>query len=419
MSEHRTTKVMGICTYGWPFAARIPIEFSKAGCRVAMVSPKDSALKQVKSIHEHFSFRPLAPSASVKLAIDTWSPDFLVCFDDPAVWSLHRIYKNCQFDSDPNQRRVAKLIEFSLGHPSHFATLRSNSAVIKLAQSMHIRCPKTTVLNNQKELKKNLYSISYPIILKADGSEGGRGVRLIKSEDAVFKAVREFLLPMSWPSGVKRLTSRLVTPFHYKWASRWRNNISLQQYIVGHPANRAVACWNGKVLAGISVEAVATVNEFGPATVVRIIDNAEMTAVTEQMIKRLHLSGFIGFDFMIDRENAAWFLEINPRVTPVAHLDSNLSAEIVAKLGTGLVQCAANSVDFVDIKTDTIIALFPHGRARSQSCKCLQGCYYDLPRDEPDFVRTCLEKISARCSHDETGRLTDSQSAGKVSDLGN
>src|SRR5262249_15880526 len=44
-----------------------------------------------------------------------------------------------------------------------------------------------------------------------------------------------------------------------------RRTISLQQYILGRPSNRAVICWKGKVLAGISVEVVELKRECGPA----------------------------------------------------------------------------------------------------------------------------------------------------------
>ena len=52
-----------------------------------------------------------------------------------------------------------------------------------------------------------------------------------------------------------------------------RRAISLQQYILGRPSNRAVICWKGKVLEGISVEVVELKRECGPASVVRLIDH--------------------------------------------------------------------------------------------------------------------------------------------------
>jgi predicted ATP-grasp superfamily ATP-dependent carboligase len=87
---------------------------------------------------------------------------------------------------------------------------------------------------------------------------------------------------------------------------RLRRTISLQEYIVGRPSNRAVICWKGKVLAGISVEAVEVTQERGPASVVRVIDHLEMATVCEHVVKRQELSGFVGFDFILDCANRAW-----------------------------------------------------------------------------------------------------------------
>ena len=81
-------------------------------------------------------------------------------------------------------------------------------------------------------------------------------------------------------------------------------------------------CWKGKVLAGISVEAVEVTQERGPASVVRVIDHLEMATVCEHVVKRLELSGFVGFDFILDCANRAWLLEMNPRVTPICHFFS-------------------------------------------------------------------------------------------------
>ena len=36
--------------------------------------------------------------------------------------------------------------------------------------------------------------------------------------------------------------------------------------------------------------------ESGPASVVELIDHSEMTIAAEHMVKRLELSGFVGFD---------------------------------------------------------------------------------------------------------------------------
>jgi predicted ATP-grasp superfamily ATP-dependent carboligase len=169
-----------------------------------------------------------------------------------------------------------------------------------------------------------------------------------------------------------------------------RRTISLQQYILGRPSNRAVICWKGKVLAGISVEAVEVEHEHGPASVVRLIDHPEMASAVEHMVKRLGLSGFVGFDFVLDSANQAWILEMNPRVTPICHFSSgdgtNLAVSLYTHM-TGLLPLPRNArIDHGPV------ALFPNEIVRSPSSEYLRSSQHDVPWNEPELVRSVLNQ---------------------------
>ena len=141
--------------------------------------------------------------------------------------------------------------------------------------------------------------LTYPIVVKADQSCGGRCVRIVNSEADLPATVWELQTPFTWR--LRRFIgaifgSRVLRPVMLPLA----RTISLQQFIEGRPCNRAVICWKGKVLAGISVEAVEVAHENGPASVIRTIDHPEMAMAAERMVKCLELSGFVGFDFILD-----------------------------------------------------------------------------------------------------------------------
>ena len=71
----------------------------------------------------------------------------------------------------------------------------------------------------------------------------------------------------------------------------------------------------------------------GHATVVRLIDNAEMSAAAEKIARRLNFSGMHGFDFMLEAHTGnAYLIEINPRSTQVGHLTLGLGRDIPAAL---------------------------------------------------------------------------------------
>jgi hypothetical protein len=65
------------------------------------------------------------------------------------------------------------------------------------------------------------------------------------------------------------------------WWKALNPQLIVQTYIHGRPANCAVLCWEGKVLAGIGVEVVRAQGLTGPATVVRLAESPEMMVPAE------------------------------------------------------------------------------------------------------------------------------------------
>jgi carbamoylphosphate synthase large subunit len=211
-------------------------------------------------------------------------------------------------------RRISKLIEMSIGPATSFRPILNKSEFLACAKIEGVRCPRTTVFPATRAFVSAPAELTYPIVVKADQSYGGRCVRIIDSESDLRATVWELQMPSTWRS------RRLIGAILGSEALRFlllplRRTISIQQFIGGRPANRAVVCWKGKVLAGITVEAVEVTEACGPASVVRTIDHPEIAISAERMVSRLELSGFVGFDFIIDPSGQAWIVEMNPRVT--------------------------------------------------------------------------------------------------------
>src|SRR5208337_5052718 len=83
------------------------------------------------------------------------------------------------------------------------------------------------------------------------------------------------------------------------WRSlfRRRSVVNAQALVAGHEATSTVACWKGAVLASLHFEVVNKRSSVGPSSVLRLIENAEMSTAAEKMVRRLKLSGIHGFDF--------------------------------------------------------------------------------------------------------------------------
>jgi hypothetical protein len=291
---------------------------------------------------------------------------------------------------DEVERRISDLIELSLGPSTSFPVVSRKSDFLALAEREGLRCPKTTVVPATREFKSAPAELTCPIVVKADHSDGARCVRVVNKVADLRSVVWELQTPGSW-RGRRLFGSLLGSGALSPLMLSLRRTISLQEYIVGRPGNRAVICWKGKVLAGISVEALEETYVHGPASVIRLIDHSEMAAACERMVERLHLSGFVGFDFILDSANRAWLLEMNARVTPICHLHLADGTNLAGTLYTQMQSQPPRSRPS-PINRD-LIALFPNEIARSPSSPYLLSCQHDVPWEEPELVRVVLNHM--------------------------
>jgi hypothetical protein len=222
-----------------------------------------------------------------------------------------------------------------------------------------------------------------PWVLKGDGTFGGRGVRIAQSAK---EAESCFLEIQGLFAGMRAIKRAIVNrdPF---WLRPWWNNVRpaviVQSYIVGRPGNCAFLCWEGEVLAGIAVEVVSSDGITGPASIVRVIDNPEMMLAAERLARRLCLSGFFGLDFMIeDGGNATYLIEMNPRCTPLSHLQLGRGRDLIGALGGKLLGQPLRETQ--PVTENELIAYYP--QAWHCHSEFLDASFQDIPEGEPKLV---------------------------------
>jgi hypothetical protein len=189
-----------------------------------------------------------------------------------------------------------------------------------------------------------------------------------------------------------RVFKRLIVnrdPFWLRpWWNRSRPDVIVQALVPGRPANCAAVCWEGRVLACIGVEVVSAEGETGPAIAVRVVENSAMTLAAERIARRLGLTGFFGLDFMIEeRSGATYLIEMNPRCTPLSHLQLGKGRDLVGALWAQLTGQPFR--DTPPVTQNDIIAYFP--QALSSKSEFLQSGFLDTPREEPDLVQELLQ----------------------------
>jgi hypothetical protein len=326
--------VLLVTTVRWRSTIWLARALAEAGFRVEAFAPGGHPLRVNGSTigQRRLSWR--SPLASLRRAVLLGAPDLIVPVDDAAVALLIRLHAMAQGEIAARLRAV---IEHSLGEPGRYPVLASRVAIADVAQDEGLRVAETQAVIGHDDLRGRGDAWGYPVVLKTDGAWGGAGVRVAHSASEAEDAFDDLgRLPAS-----VRVAKRLVADGDANplWARlrRHRPAISAQRFIDGRPATVSAVCWRGEVLAASAFDALRMVRPLGPASLVRRIDNAEMTGAVHAMAKRLALSGFCGFDFMIDRrDGAAHFIELNPRATPTGYLPDPRGVDLAEALRAAL-----------------------------------------------------------------------------------
>lgn len=370
-------------TVRWPLVALLAIRLAKAGCNVSAICPAHHPLLKTRAARQIFSYSGLRPLESLSTAIKVASPDFIIPCDERAVGHLHELHaRACRMGAPGGD--LAALIEKSIGPRESFSIVSSRYEFLKIAHQEGIRVPETRLLNDISDLASWQCQHAFPWVLKADGTFGGTGVRIVSS----FNQAERCFLKLNRLFSVTQIIKPLcVNRDTFCWRSWWngiRPTVVVQSFIRGRPANCAVVCWKGKVLAGIGVEVVSTVNPVGRADVVQLSDNADMRYAAERIARRLGLSGFFGLDFMIeDGTGLAHLIEMNPRPARPFHLQLGKGRDLVTALCS---QLSGRPIsDTPSVTQNRMIAYFPD--AWDTKSEFLASSYHDIPEGEPDLVQ--------------------------------
>lgn len=379
--------VLIAATARWFSTARLAMAFANAGWKVEAVCPPHHPLAKTSIVPRPHAYNDMAPLTSFADAITATRPNFIVPTDDLATRYLHQLY-----DRERGRGKagapICALIERSLGATESFPVLQARAAVMELAEEEGIRVPKTEVIANRKDLATWLAHTRFPTVLKADGTSGGTGVRIVSTVEEAEKAFRT--LQSTPPSSRSLVQTFLREGKALVWPLlRRRSVVNAQTFIVGRNAISEVACWQGTVLASLHFEVLRNQYPCGPASVIRSIENVDMSLAAERIVRRLNLSGLHGFDFILeDQTGYAYLLEINPRATQVGHLTLGPGRDLPAALYAA---ASGKPIQFAPRITDNdTIALFPQEWIRNRASAFLEWGHHDVPWEQPELVRACV-----------------------------
>jgi hypothetical protein len=384
----RAPRVLLTDTDRRPYAARLALVLAQAGCEVSAVySLHGHPLRKTQVVKHAFPYSALGPLESLARAIAESNPDIVIPCDDRGARHLLDLHaRSLQQGSDGVP--LTKLIERSLGSPEGFRVACGRNDLLRIATEEGLRVPATRLIATAEDLQAWQKEQPFPWVLKADETWGGRGVRIAHSRSEA----DQFFRDVSSPFRLRRAIKRLLVNRDPFWLRPWwegrKPSVVVQAYVEGRPANCAVLCWKGEVLAGTDVEVVSADGLTGPARVVRVVDNAEMKLCAERIARRLNLSGFFGLDFVIEQgTGAAYLIEMNPRCTPLCHLRLGNGSDMIGALWAQLSGQPQPNVR--PVTENDMIAYFP--QAMQANSEFLQTSFHDVPQAEPDLMHEFLE----------------------------
>jgi D-alanine-D-alanine ligase-like ATP-grasp enzyme len=384
-------RVLLVSVLPYLMSARLAMGLREVGFIVEALCPERHPLRLLSTPPRHHPLGVLGPNslgrwgarAAVSRAIRESEASVIVPCDDLA---LALVYAERRRSGDP---LVISRIEASLGPADAYDVLKSKTAQITLARVLGLRVPKSRTVNDAASLQGALTEIGLPAFLKRDGTWAGQGVARVSTEEEMRKAGVDF-----------RQAHRLMSCLRRVRINGWRialaglrpapAAVQLQQAIEGRPANHAVCCKDGKVLAAVSMIALETTFTNGPASVLQRIDNAELTEAASRLVSHLKLSGLLGFDFMLSAAGEAYFLEINARATPASALHTTGSADLLGALFSATTERPARRRRPIP---GNVVALFPNERGRDERSPYLRIAYHDVPADEPALVTFGLRSV--------------------------
>lgn len=378
----RGQRILLCTTCTWPLTARLAIAFGAVGCSPEVLCPAGNPAWATGSVSRRWSYEALAPLRSFRNCIENGAHDLIVPCDDLAVTHLNSLYES-ECRAGRTSGPLCELLQESLGDPDSLKTVAIRSALLRVAREEGIRVPISAPINSIDDMDAWGKENGYPAVIKADGTGGGRGVRVANTPQEARSAFRLLSHP-----GLARVIKRMLADRDSTWIlpflGRRRTQLTVQRFVPGTDGTISISCWKGRLLASIGFEVVKHVRPNGPASVLRVIENPQMSEAAERLVRRLNLSGLYGLDFKMDDRNRAWLLEMNPRPTQSSHLRIGEKGDLVGSLIFAL--SAKRAPTPPKSGEISLIALFPGEWEANAESEFLATAFHDVPWSEPGLV---------------------------------
>lgn len=384
-----TRKVLLFTTVDWTSTARYAGGFAAAFWSVAALCPRHTPVRKSRYAGEFHLYRPLRALHSLRKILASSTPDLVVPCDDRAVTLLLKFYRK-ELAAKGEHAATVTLLRRSLGAPENFAEMLPRAASMQATAKLGITTPDTVSIANVKELQQTLARIGLPAVLKVDGSWGGEGVIVARTNDDAITAFQRLSRPASRFRNSIRAFKRKDAHFMLAALLPPKPVVSVQKFVTGRSANSAFACWQGEVTGEIHYDVLVSDGPGGPPNVIRRVDCAQMADASRRIAKHFGLSGIYGLDFIRDDAGDVHLIEINPRTTQGGALAFGEGRDLPSALAASVTHSEATRRPAI---TNDVVAFFPREWERDPASPYLMSGHHDVPWDDPAVLKMTLDQL--------------------------
>ncbi len=366
--------------------ARLVQPLHEAAFNLAALCPdhiplaKSSFLQRLYPLTNTVSSRQI--EKTLAMAMNDWQPDLIIPGDERAVACLQKLVLRGR-PGRLGARNMAVIAE-ALGKQEHYNAMLMKSDTIALARSLGILVPQSATVADPAAATSAAAKIGFPVFVKKSFSWAGLGVVRCETTSEVSAALRDAQKSRKLPFHrfLKRITSRDWYPTV--------SVIDVQQAISGTPAFYCGVAIKGRIVAGFAGVVQQTISATGPSSIVEILHHDAMSKAARLMAATMGLTGFVGFDFMIETATGlAYLLECNPRPIPACHLGAHIGVNLCEALRAGLQDVAWSSSVAAAAK---LVAFFPQEWLRDAASLNKFPGIIDVPHRDPGLLKLISEE---------------------------
>jgi biotin carboxylase len=365
----------------WSGAPRTAHALTVAGAEVCIVAPPNSYGAKTRFKLADMLVPPAQIASQLgdiaRILAEDFNAHSVLAGDDAAFGALARLMQPAKQDKLSAATRA--MLARSMPEAKTAALLASDHDFI-LAQQDSQACPSPRTIGapSADAAVRFAGAHGYPVVVKRSGFASGLGIRICRDEPELRTALEA--------------------------AARSAGGFVLQEFIPGPVYGATVSGVRGRALAAIAFEKHRVSSENGPTSVARFDPRPDILAHAKASFESYGLNGYAGFDYVIDTQDRARFIEVNPRIMPTGHFDEHFGVDLTGAFLAGIRGAPAPSVSE---PLNRYVALFPNEWMRDPDSAFLRTGFHDVPWHDPAVLAAMIDKALMMRSAAEPQRFGD------------